>query len=194
MTQEGPVLERLTHRLSECPADFLAEPRMGRRGEAHVDAVVNDLLAELGGPGLDPEDAKVFQTEEKKRRNHLRLCLVAAWLFHDEWFRGRGREAKKVYKFLSEGLVELAGLVAADQFVNDADRREELARLGLSALSLRPAGETEAQARDRLETLSSVVRAGVISATKEKQERARKLRQAMEEKRARESAAKYSRE
>jgi hypothetical protein len=44
MKEEGPLLETLTRRLSECPADFLAEPRIGARGRVHVGAVISDLL------------------------------------------------------------------------------------------------------------------------------------------------------
>ena len=47
---EGPRVERLTRRLAECPPDFLAEPRVGGKGEVHTDAVVHDLILDLGGP------------------------------------------------------------------------------------------------------------------------------------------------
>jgi hypothetical protein len=49
MTHEGPQLEQLTRRLTETPVDFLAEPRIGKNGLVQVDAVVADLLRELGG-------------------------------------------------------------------------------------------------------------------------------------------------
>jgi len=66
MKHEGPPLEQLTHRLAECPPDFLEEPRVGNSGTVHVVAVVNDLLVSLGKthedmgwaadfmPGTDP--------------------------------------------------------------------------------------------------------------------------------------------
>lgn len=53
MKHEGPPLEQLTHRLAECPPDFLEEPRVGNTGSVHVVAVVNDLLMSLGKA---PED------------------------------------------------------------------------------------------------------------------------------------------
>ena len=55
MPREGPPLETLTRRLAECPPEFLALPRVGETGAIHVDAVVSDLLRELGGAGLSPE-------------------------------------------------------------------------------------------------------------------------------------------
>lgn len=66
MKYEGPPLQQLTHRLAECPPEFLDEPRVGGQGTIHVAAVVNDLLTALGHasddtawtadfmPGADP--------------------------------------------------------------------------------------------------------------------------------------------
>ncbi len=39
MDAEGPPLEWLTRRLADCPADFLAEPRMGSARLASIDHV-----------------------------------------------------------------------------------------------------------------------------------------------------------
>jgi hypothetical protein len=54
----------------------------------------------------------------------------------------------------------------AKRLVAGTDRREELARLCLRALGLRPAGETAAQAEDRLATLNSVERRRVLHEVK----------------------------
>jgi len=74
MNYEGPPLEQLTHRLAECPPEFLEEPRIGATGTVHVAAVVNDLLAALGQasddtawaaefmPGADPQHALTSET------------------------------------------------------------------------------------------------------------------------------------
>lgn len=124
----------------------------------------------------------------------MRLVMVACWLLHDPWFVSKKRFAGSALVWLSGGLRGVADLVQSDLFVTDPDRREELVRLCLASLGLRPKGESEAHAEDRLRTLDSVERARVIAATREKQERARVLRKKMEEKRAREAAAKVSRE
>ncbi|MBF0530048.1 MAG: hypothetical protein HQK55_12420, partial [Deltaproteobacteria bacterium] len=134
------------------------------------------------------------QATEKKRRNFLSLILVCAWLFHDDWFISAKEFSRPVLKFLAEGLSDLAGIVNADRWVTDPDRREELARLGLNALGLRPQGETLAQAADRLKTLSSVEHSQVIKATKAAMEHARRVKEKMREKEAREAAAKMSSE
>ena len=55
-------------------------------------------------------------------------------------------------------------------------------------------GESEAQAADRLNTLSSVERTHVIQETRAAQERVRQVREAMKKKAAEEAAAAYGRE
>ena len=191
---EGPRIEALTRRLAECPRELLAEPRIEGRPEGiHVAAVVSDLLQDLGAPERLGDDAAArWEGAGAPERNLLRLTLVACWLAHDPFFREAGRFAPGVEAWLARGLAPLAALVAADAFVGDPDRREELARLLLAALGLLPAGETAAQAADRLAELGSVERAKVIRDTRSQQERARQLRQAMEAERARQAAARYA--
>jgi hypothetical protein len=189
---EGPVLEALLRRLAECPPEFLAEPLLGGSGTVHVGAVVSDLLRDLGGAGLGGDDAKYFGgANSKKNRNRLRTILVAAWLLHDPWFRARQKFAGAARKILEHGLTELSDVVQAPQLVSDSDRREELARLCLKGLGLRPAGETAAQAEDRLTTLNSAERQRVVRAAREAERRAQEIRDAMAKKAAEEAAAKY---
>jgi hypothetical protein len=90
------------------------------------------------------------------------------------------------------GTEDPAALVNARQWVTDPDRREELARLCLNALGLRPAGESRAEARDRLNTVSSVERRRVLHATRAAELRAAEIREAMRKKAAEEAAARYS--
>jgi hypothetical protein len=194
MQSEGPVLETLTRRLAECPPDFLAEPRLGSAGVVNVAAVVSDLLVELGGAGLTPADAKNLTTPTKQIRNRQRLMLITAWLLHDPWFRERQSLAEPAQRLLTRGLEEPAALTEATKFVNDPDRREELARLCLKELGLRPAGETQAQAQDRLATLNTAERQRVIAAARQAEERARQVREAMARQAAEEAADKWSRE
>jgi hypothetical protein len=78
--------------------------------------------------------------------------------------------------------------------VSDPERREELVRLCLAALGLRPAGETEVQAQDRLTASSSVERERVVRATKTQLQHARQVREAMRRKAAEEAAAREIRE
>jgi len=198
MDLEGPPLEALTRRLAECPAEFLAEPRIGRGGRVSVAAVVGDLLFDLGGPRLSPTQAEAFQpraTEQAAaQRNWLSLVLVTAWLLDDPWFQRTRGLGPAALEFLSTGLIELAGLTQAPKFITDPDRREELVRACLRGLRLRPAGETPAQAADRLATISTAERHRVVEAARQAEERARAVREAMAKKAAEEAAAQYSRE
>jgi|SRR5579859_1720403 len=195
MKREGPALETLTRRMAECPPEFLALPRVGETGAIHVDAVVSDLLRTLGGAGLSPEAARRFQSRNRKAdRARLSVALLACWLLDDDWFRGQLDLAEPVLKLLRDGLVELAATTAAARFVSDPDRREELARVCLSELGLRPAGETIAQAQDRLATLNAAERQRVVKAARQAEERAQKIRVAMQRQAEQEANAKAMRE
>ena len=198
MDIEGPPIELLTRRLAECPAEFLAEPRIGLHGQVRVAAVVADLARDLGGPLLTPAQAEVFQPrgsdQATARRNWLALVLVGAWLLGDPWFRSGQPFGAGAVEFLTSRLTELANLNVAGKFVSDPDRREELARVCLSGLGLRPAGESAAQAADRLSTISSSERQRVLEAARQAEERARAVREAMQKKAAEEAAAQSSRE
>jgi len=185
----APSLDALVHRLAECPPELLDEPRRGRRDGIRVDAVAWDVLRELGA---EPAPDAVAQLGDD--RNHLRLVLVGCWLLLDPALREAPRLPRLALPWLRRDLKPLAGLVAAERFVEDPDRREELVRLLLDALGLRPAGETAAQAADRLKTLSSVERDRVLRATRAQQKRAEELRRRMQEREALEAAARISRE
>jgi len=194
-TTEGPDLETLTRRLADTPADFLAEPRIGRAGQVHVAAVVADLLRDLNAPPLTPAQVAVLSPREARpHRNWLSLVLITAWLLHDPWFQQHPVAGPAVLDTLTSVLPQVAGLAQAPTFVTDPDRREELARLALRAFGLHPAGETESQAADRLTTLNTVERARVVAAARAAEARAQEVREAMAKTAAEEAAAQYSRE
>jgi len=194
MNREGPLLETLTRRLTECPPEFLASPRLGAVGKVVVPAVVADLLRDLAGAPLTAAQVAGFDAKDPwRQRNRLSLILVACWLLHDPWFR-QPALAEPVLRLLTSELAGLAETTSADKCVSDPDRREELARLALQHLGLRPAGETEAQAADRLSTLDTVERDRVQRAARQAEERAQAIRDAMAKKAAEEAAAQYSRE
>jgi hypothetical protein len=189
-------IDALTRRLAECPQEFLAEPRLaGQEGGVHVAAVVADLLEDLGAlEPLTDAEAAPWEHGRAQDRNRLRLTLVACWLCRDARLLAARRHAAAVRRWLASRLQGMAELVAADLFVSDPDRREELARSLCAALGVVPEGETAEQASDRLKSLSSVERAKVIRETRAQQERARKLREKMEAEKARAAAARYSSE
>ena len=194
MEREGPFLESLTRRLAETPEDFLAEPRIGQTGRVQTVAVVADLLQLLGSSAEGPELRRFAGVDARRDRNRLSITLLLCWLLADEWFRQARPVAGEVIRVLDTEAAELAGRVAVRKFVTDPDRREELARLALARLGFRPAGESLAQAQDRLTTLNSAERARVMQAARVAEERARRIREALAKKAAEESADKWTRE
>ncbi|MGC3999535.1 MAG: hypothetical protein QM767_19670 [Anaeromyxobacter sp.] len=190
------AVEALTRRLAECPEDFLREPRARGLpgGEIDVAAVVADLARDLGLEPCPPQATARWAEAPAEARNVLRLTLIGAWLAHAPELRAAGALGPLVLAWLAGALPPLAALVAPEQFVVDQDRREELARSLLAAIGLLPAGETAAQAADRLQTLSTVERARLLRETRAQQERARQLREQLASERARQAAARYSSE
>ena len=194
MERPGPQLEHLTHRLAETPPDFLDEPKIGNAGIVFVPALVNDLLHRLGGRAPAEALERFRGREAKADRNRLSLSMIAVWLLADEWFAGERFAQADVLRVLDEMAGELAAATPARKFVEDPDRREELARVALSRLGLRPAGETVAQATDRLSALSGTERRRLLEASRAAEARARAIREALIKKQAEESADKWTRE
>ena len=194
MKTEGPPLESLTHRLSVCPREFLLPPKTIRTGQVHVAAVVGDTAARMEGRLPSQASVQPFNKVNKRDVPWLRLVLTVCWMASDDWFVGRPGFSEKLLAFLAARLKRLSGLITAEQCVGEPDRREELARSLLAGLGLRPEGETEPEAKDRLNALDSWERERVLEKTRKAQEHARKVREAMRRKKAREAAAKVMRE
>lgn len=194
MNKSGPELEVLLRRLAETPAEFLAEPRIGESGAVHVAALVNDVLAMHGARAPDATLARFIGRTAAADRNRLALSMIAAWLLADEWFVQAGLAQPALLAVLDEAAGELATAAAAHKFVDDPDRREELARVALARLDYRPDGETVAQATDRLSSISGTERRRLLEASRAAEQRARAIREALAKKAAEESADKWSRE
>jgi hypothetical protein len=192
------MLDALLHRLLETPGDFLRGPRRelkhAIRGELHVDALASDTLRGLGGERLTSSAAAPLRRGARPQKvNALRLCALACWLLNDPWFAARADLAPKARRLLLGGLDEFARVVDAEACVNDPDRREELARLVLRRLGLRPRGESAEVAQDRLSALDSVERLRVTQAALKAEKRAREIREKAA-RAAREAASYYGRE
>ena len=183
---DPPSIAALNRRLAETPGEFLAN------SGTDLAAIVSDLVRDLGGETFDSKRAAPFAGAGDPRR--LALIGIAAWLFHDEWFVERRAFDERLYEFLARGLDDLSTAVGPAQFVNDPDRREELARRALRAIGVLPQGETATQAADRLATLDSLERLRVLRETRAAQERTRRIQEAMRKKAAEEAASAYGRE
>lgn len=193
MDRVGPPLETLLRRLTETPAEFLEGPRLGGGHGVAVAALVNDLLHRFGGHAQAGELAR-FAGRPSERPNRLALVMIGVWLLADDALAGAGVDRADVLRFLGDAIGELAEVTAAKQFVADPDRREELVRVALSRLSMRPQGESVAQATDRLSSVSGTERRRLVAASREAEQRARAIREALAAKAAQESADKMTRE
>lgn len=193
MNAEGPQLDLLLHRLADCPPEFQAEPHRGQSGTIDVAAVVCDHFREMNAFDESAEEnTKVLRGFGKTRQQ---LIAITTWLLHEGWFLERPELASDMWSLLlGDKLGELSRMLRPEMTVTDPDRREELVRVSLNALGLRPQGESMAQATDRLTTLDSVERERVVRKTRAAEARAREIREQMAAQAAEEAAARYSRE
>ena len=112
-----------------------------------------------------------------------------------------GAETHGMVKRAVDAFVE-GDAAAARAVIADDDRVDalylqifgELLRLMLADLDRRPAGETPAQAQDRLSSISSLERARVLEAARAAEARAQEIREALRRKAAQEGADKWARE
>lgn len=196
MKQEGPPLAALTHRLAECPDDFVVVGEQDDGGLC-VAALISDFFRRYrdgtpivaGDPFLR---TLVSEHQGLAAKRHAGLLSVSTWLFYDAWFSDKPEFSTPMWNLLrSEGLRSIAQLLQAKQVISDPDRREELARICLNGLELRPQGESIAQATDRLMTLNSVERERILRETAAAEKRAREVREAMAKAKALESVSRY---
>jgi hypothetical protein len=187
MPPEGPEIERLLRRLAECPGEFLATAD----GAPDFVAIICDHMRRVA-PDDPPERSPALAAIRRDKLALLELIAIVCWMLHDDWFLDRPDTAPGMWMlFGSDALKRLVELVKPAAFVNDADRREELARTCLKSLSLVPRGETATEAADRLTALDSVERHRVLKATAAAERRAREVREAMAKKKAQESASRF---
>ncbi len=198
--EHGPDLYYLLQRLQNCPIEFLRPPVLlslpkNYSGEIQTGAVVSDLLFALGS-NEDPR--KIFESMQIKYSaenvNYLQLILVVSYLLNDTWFISAQKYATQAKELLSNKLKNLSVVVEAKQFVLDSERREELVRFCLKELNLKPKGESEIHAMDRLTTINSIERQKLIEESKAAQKRAQELREAIARQEAEEAASKWNRE
>jgi hypothetical protein len=192
---KGPILESLLHHLSEIPPEFLDEPMLKNAGRVDCAGVVNQLLSRFGLLPLTIEEAgEINLRRDATQRNRLRMILVSSWVLSHVWFRENLKSPERIVMLLTTDLEELVQSVDAQKCVLETDRREELVRFLLMRLGIRPEGETEAYAKDRLTTLSTAERQRVLKASRASEERAKALRDALKKKVAQESADKWTRD
>jgi len=194
MNQPGPALEAMLRRLRETPAEFLAEPRIGASGTVSVPALVHDLMRMHGHAPFPRWLAALGGIDPRARRNRLALAMITCWLLADAWFLARPLPLEALCAVFDSATPLLAQATAAHRFAADAADGEELVRVVLVRLGYRPAGETSAQAEDRLAAVSGAARRRLLEASRAAEKRARAVREALARKAAQEAADKWTRE
>jgi hypothetical protein len=126
-------------------------------------------------------------------QRHLGLLSLALWLFYDPWFSDRKEFAASMWNLLQgDHFQSISQLLKPRTVLSNPDRREELVRVCLSGLDLRPDGETIPQATDRLMSLNSIERERILKETAAAEKRAREVREAMARIKAQESVSRYT--
>ncbi len=188
MASEGPEIEQLVRRLAECPGEFLA----AADDSPDFIAIIFDGLRTFSQRG-QPEQSNLLTRLRTMLPAQLELLGIVCWLLNHEWFHQHPPPTAHLAKLMTtDAFKRLVELVKPAAFVNDPDRREELARRTLQLLALVPRGETAAHSADRLTAIDSVERHRILKATAAAERRAREIREAMALKKAQESASRYS--
>lgn len=185
--EEGPDMQRLHRRLVATPLELLDGSET-----FHYLALVHDFIFSRDN-SLQANDLQAF-SEVCQNKKLLALSLCIMHFLKDEAFSPYSRPVAHWVHVLKQKAKELMVSEPLSIYVDDIDRREEFIRVVLQGFNLRPLGETPAQATDRLQAVSSSERLKVIAATQASEARARALREALAEERAREAADKMSRE
>ncbi len=195
MKKQGPKIIELIHHFSECPAEFLLPPKIGKKGKVDTAAIVSDLFLIISNQPLQAKHRKFFNAQGKNMNAaHLKCVLVACWLFYFDWFHDKKELLNGIRSFLMNGLAPLAEVSSAADWIASSEKREEFVRFALFQLDLFPEGESEHIADDRLSAVSTIGRLDVIKQTRMAVERIKKLKQKMAEKKTREAATTYGRE
>ena len=192
MEKIGPPLEVLIRRLSETPEQFYVETKTDSSSFLKAIVLVVDLLNKFGISANN----KIIQDFRPyfKDKNHRILAMACVWLLYDDSLSKISFTEAQIKNLLIEALDELSKLGKTEKFISNQERREELVRIVLSRLNYRPKGESIAQAKDRLSSLSIVERKHLFEEIKIAEKRAKEIREAIAKKAAEDSADKSSRE
>lgn len=182
----GPDITVLHHRMAEAPL-YLIKPPV-----THSQALVHDLVFRF--------DTDFDHTELLKFNLSVLQCpwyeitRLMIWLLAAPELADHNIMAVKLFSLLSDTAKSLYGTSDQKLYINDVDRREEFIRVCLYELNLKPAGESDEMAIDRLMSVSSAERIKLVKAAQSAERRAREIRKAMARKKAREAADKMTRE
>ena len=190
--------------MAELPPSMRLGSRGTSDGDVMVAAVLQDVLETLTGGDAMHDIVALYQQHASKSAGATRRTwpVQAGWALRLCWalwhpqvrVAGGGGQVPKLRKLILQDLPQLAAIVPLGQLDSDPDRREELVRRALTALQLRPAGESHREAEARLAEVDSIAAHRIAKEADEREKRAREVREAAARKAAEEAAAKVSRE
>ena len=186
-TSEGPAMTQLHHRMTSTP-----EVVINGDLPLHLTPLVHDLVFSYSSQFL-PNQLDPFRKTLAQCPWHIASYLMLYFLA-DPAFKACNFSSEALLISLQNTAQELFDAGNNRVYVEDVDKREEFIRVVLASLKLRPEGETQAQADDRLLTVSSLERKRIMQASRVAEERAERIRKQMAAKAARQAADKLSRE
>jgi|GEM_PF-1410023 len=184
-------LESFLDHLRLCDLAIIDPPTP--HGDVHCAAIVSDTLYRLGCGRLNRQEADRVCKLCEQSMQAGRLIQLACWVYHHDALCDGRYERQKVLDLAWGPLAELAAIVAVENFIEHADRREELVRRCLAAIGEHPADEDAIYAATRLKALDSIELNRVVRDTQAAKKRAEAVRRAMAERAAR-AAPTYGRE
>lgn len=186
-SREGPDINILHHRLTEFPKEWMSSELPDYFVALIHDAIYSRCYS------ISASDLNIFR-RPPKQCDWYRMSLLIAFFLSDESFDEFQFNSSSVLSVLDTTAKELAQAGPNKVYINDVDRREELIRVTLNALSLYPKGETSTLAEDRLQAVSSQERLKVLRAARLAEQRSHELRVALAKQKAKEAADKMTRE
>ena len=193
MAESEIDIHQLMRRLAQCPGEIYDFTGMNAESPVPL-AQVQDTIYYLGGPALEQKARKSVMKIQTERPVEAAFLMLGCYVLSDPLFCEKKELVSRSLSLLVSGFTSLADLAQARDFVLNTERREELVRLCLKHLELRPEGESKDVFKNRWESLDSVRRVELMQKATELRKRQEELRKAMERKAAEEAASKWSRE
>jgi hypothetical protein len=185
----------LVDHLKRCPDDFLKTEVNTPADKPQTAILLQDLYRKIHGNfNVADSQLPVSGTLRQLEAEKLVLLQMACWFFSYPYFTNKPQLLQPIHQFLFKDLLPVAQFVKSEEWIEDEDRAEEFIRLALKRCAILPAGETLAQAADRLDALDTIKRQQVLRESSESIERVKEIRRKMAEEKAREAANVYGRE
>ena len=191
-------LYSLLFHLRNCPPLFCRTPVYFDVDGIQTYALLADCFRLVSDDYLLDNSALPTESDLNKLGQPAQIGIqVACWLFSHKYFN-RPQQKQQIWDgmktFMFNRLPELSIYVKVEEWIENEDRNEEFVRLAIDCCGLRPDGESENEATDRLDALNTIKRFKVLENSTGAFDRMMEIRRTMAENKAREAANVYGRE